>query len=497
MDQDAQFLRSDDEDDEGLAGKLDRRFLSDDDDDDDCRFDDNTYYSRPHHPSKGRRRNENLEHSDTFGVFNNGRTWVLLIEDRLAFIATNKHAPLTGTFACKDDAETAAVALATKENVKFWTAMIKRAKADPLTRDLPLGRAKPIADDVGRVFWRPFGTKTLVKPTRVVAKILHCTATGHVWRRACNLCNRAQSHPFVHCTTCFTPEERERYLERGRFLMNVAARGEAVFRLKSNCNQCGAQLSDKRRTKAGGNGMCSLCETRLTTQAAESGSEPPPAGKRWEDVCLDRLIELVPYPYEMRDSISNMLGSYENKRPRRAASNRGEQQCDTTTKRRPDLLYLRRDEETSRILVVISAEIDEDSHYDRKTECELGKIEDTFEAACKLAQREGFRDDRAGHNRADIKAPLVFTFKLNPNACDAKPAVLLDDRIALLAKRINDLYEMPQDDLRSMINECKNKTPIVECLFHHSKQAAHHLAAYAEAATSDAAWQWKGNTVRA
>ena len=80
------------------------------------------------------------------------------------------------------------------------------------------------------------------------------------------------------------------------------------------------------------------------------------------------------------------------------------------------------DDETGHMLAVISVEIDENSHAGRLVECELGKIDDTFQVAGTWAKRHG----------ADAVQPLSFTFKLNPHTCDVSDANL-DDRRSVLA----------------------------------------------------------------
>ena len=70
------------------------------------------------------------------------------------------------------------------------------------------------------------------------------------------------------------------------------------------------------------------------------------------------------------------------------------------------------------ICAAAMVKIDEEPHGDREIACEGGKVDDTFEAACSFAQREG--KSRLGVVRSDdVKQPYVLFTLVNPNACDA------------------------------------------------------------------------------
>jgi hypothetical protein len=194
---------------------------------------------------------------------------------------------------------------------------------------------------------------------------------------------------------------------------------------------CASQITGKRTEKRGGNGLCAECEKRKTSEAAASGSAPPEKGKRWEDHVLDKLIPKVvdsefgvPFQFEMRDSMSHMLGSNGKRR-------RGE--CDTTKQRRPDLLYLVREPERGRIVAALKIGVDEHSHDGYDPECESGKIDDQFQALQQLAAKEGAATGAVA--RFDAQMIYCTFLKFNPNACDVTPAIKLDDRIEVLAKR--------------------------------------------------------------
>ena len=229
-------------------------------------------------------------------------------------------------------------------------------------------------------------------------------------------------------------------------------------------NQCGNQLSTKRKVKNGGNGLCSGCEVLLKTEAAVAGSEPPPPNKRWEDVVLDALIPRVvnehgmKRPYESRDDHRHMLGS--NKR-------RLSGECDTAHQRRPDLLYVVREPVDSRIVAFLSVEVDEDSHCDRDPNCEGGKIDETFQALTQLAQTEGCSLGAAA--RHDAKAPFGLFLKFNPNSCDVG-RFTLEQRIDVLVRRCNTFLSRPASFFADAAIRGETILPHVETLFYHSNR---------------------------
>ena len=250
---------------------------------------------------------------------------------------------------------------------------------------------------------------------------------------------------------------------------------------------CSVIISTKRTVNAGGIGICASCEETLKSEAAEAGTDAPPTSKSWEDHCLDELAALVTHPPEMRDSMTQTLGSSLKRR-------RGE--CDTTKQRRPDLLYLLRHADDARIAACILVEIDEHSHFDSNytPECELGKIDDTFQALCKLGQRDGFAHADAGHARPDVAMPVCYFFKLNPNAFDGPTRVSLPARLRLLADRVRALHAQPRASFFDMAMRGEAARPIVETFFYHSLQGARHLTALAEAGEARAI-DWRGNRV--
>ncbi|MDA9603566.1 hypothetical protein N9S30_00260 [bacterium] len=245
------------------------------------------------------------------------------------------------------------------------------------------------------------------------------------------------------------------------------------------CSNCFAGLYDKRRTTNGGNGICATCEIHFKAQATENGTAPPEKSKRWEDVVFDRLLPQIVdtdgdvVSPELRDDFSNVLGSlYEEKidgggRKLRKRK-RGKEDCDTTTYRRPDSLFVRRDPTTGHIVAVLSVEVDEDCHDTRKFKCETGKVEDTFQAIQRIAGGEGASAASRTGVRADAECVYYTVFKFNPNACDAKPSVKLDDRIKVLARACCAFLSRDPEEYKAMPIE-ERAVPHVTTFYYHSK----------------------------
>jgi hypothetical protein len=166
-----------------------------------------------------------------------------------------------------------------------------------------------------------------------------------------------------------------------------------------------------------------------------------------------------------------MLGS--NKRSRRG-------ECSTEHQRRPDVLWLVRDAE-SRIAAAIMVEVDEDSHSDRKSDCEAGKVHDTFQSLLKLAQEEGKNRLAKTTRLGEVLTPQVLFIRFNPNACDAAGGpIRLDTRIQVLATRVCELLNTPAEVYQQRSMEGKCMKPYVELLYYHSKRGGKHLDFYEE-----------------
>ena len=251
--------------------------------------------------------------------------------------------------------------------------------------------------------------------------------------------------------------------------------GKASGRFCSTCRH--TSLDRKRQLTAGGNGLCPDCEQHARSAAAEAGAEPPPKGKRWEDVVLDELVTMVTdtegrvISYEMRDDMSNMLGS--NSRSRRGGNG-----CGTDHQRRPDILWLVRDK-NGYIAAAIMVEVDEHSHSDRSSECEGGKVHDSFQAIVNKAQEEGKSRLGLYRTKGEVLVPYVKFLRFNPNACDAPGGpIRLAERIQVLAARIRKLVNTPAERYQELSRKGKCNRPHVELLYYHTQQGGKHLAYY-------------------
>ena len=164
--------------------------------------------------------------------------------------------------------------------------------------------------------------------------------------------------------------------------------------------------------------------------------------------------------------------------------------CDTTTQRRPDLLYLVRDER-GYIVAAVFVEVDEHSHASYDVDCELGKVDDTFQAILALAQTEG-KARLAIARTGEVQTPYVHILKFNPNACDASDApIALDTRIAVLAKHVNAVLRTPLAEFRRRAAAHECDIPHVQALYYHSQDGGRILAHFDAKATT--AWDWRGN----
>jgi len=230
-----------------------------------------------------------------------------------------------------------------------------------------------------------------------------------------------------------------------------------------------------------------LCDTCLAQRDPELGNK-----KSWEDLCVEQLLPQItyadgmPFPPDQQDERKGGgLGTS------RAVKRRRE--CDTTTNRFPDLLWIRRDAATARPLLAVLCEIDEHSHPKRNNytaSCEAGKIDDTFQSIQVVAAKEGASKHAVGRSDA-IMIPILF-LKLNPNACDSNPSVPLSNRLGVSAGIMNRFLNMEEPQIAEMCHRGMNQAPIVQCLYYHSQDGGHILEHFDEHASS-AGWRWLGN----
>ena len=385
----------------------------------------------------------------------------------------------TPCFTSRSQAIKARSELKAKIKQEYEAIILAKVKADLLVKDLPRAPEDLSTAVPKKAYW-VCSDKTKHVPKRMVVK--KNGKQGLQWTLACVHCpddkaSRAEMDKRVVATTPSCTAHGG-VCDHGR--NPGSCRGcqeDSTKQMPKLCSLCKkTRLNRKRQVTAGGNGLCPHCETFLTTQAAESGAEPPTKGKRWEDVVLDELETMVTdtdgnvIAYEMRDDQSNMFGS--NKRSRRG-------ECDTIHQRRPDVLWLVRDSE-ARIVAAIMVEVDENSHTDRESDCEGGKVHDTFQSILKLAQEEG-KGRLAETRRGEVLLPQVIFIRFNPNACDAAGgSIQLATRIQVLAARVRELLNTPPEVYRerSMRGECMK--PHLEIMYYHSKQGGKHLDFYKE-----------------
>ena len=252
--------------------------------------------------------------------------------------------------------------------------------------------------------------------------------------------------------------------------------------LYSYCSVCRTtEISAKRMVRHNGNGMCPTCERHRKVEAAANGAATPiKANERWEDVVFSQLLPLIkyadgtPFPPDQRDERKGGgLGTSKAQKRRR--------ECDTTTNRFPDCLWVVRNERARAVLVVI-VEVDEHSHTDRDPECETGKIDDTFESLQDRLAKEGAA--RGAVARHDAEMIPIVTIRMNPNKYD-KEHVKLADRVKAVAAVVRAYLHMDTETRDAL----QTHAPIVHVLYYHTQEGAKNLAHYAAKATQ-AGWEY-------
>ena len=431
-------------------------------------------------------RNPDLPQSATSGVVwhKQKSKWVGTISNPLKRTASGRPKnEATALFVNEVDCIKATNALRKKIDDAYWAHCTLLAEADQLTKGLPRGPDDAADAEPKKLYWRP-NKQNEHKPFRAVRGSVG--EQGFRWKAACqhgqctNVAQQAvKDGPLEFC------QKHGGHCPHKHFWMHCPVCGYGT-KTVNKCSNCPTTLYVKRRVSKGGNGLCAPCEEHLRNEAAENGSEPPTKGKRWEDLVLDELVTLVVdtegnvIQYESRDNLTHMLGS--NKRRRIG-------ECDTNHQRRPDLLYLVRDEE-AHIVAALFVEIDEHSHGDRDPKCEAGKIDETFQSILQLAQKEGAA--RGAAARARVRAPYCLFLKMNPNACDAPGgAIYLPTRVKDLAERCKNFLNKPPSFFHELSDAGECMQPHVECLYYHTKQGAKNLD-YFETHT-EGAWVWHGN----
>jgi len=415
-------------------------------------------------------------HSDHPGVKWDERRskWRGYVHDRSVRVGKRPKQIHVGRFA---DEQACADAVAAKQaQVEAAIAQKLHALAQelPHTRNLPLRPANPAEAEPETAYYgeRVKGAKgsesKAFGPQRLVRKAAKSKPGGFDFVPCCI----ATLDSGAPCTSMASRDGKHCKRHGGGFRV-----GEA--RGKMYCTHCKTMaLAPKRQPHHGGNGLCPACETHLKTEADANGHNGPVASQRWEDVVFDQLLPLVtysdgtPFPPDQRDERKGGgLGTSSAKKRRR--------ECDTTTNRFPDCLWVRRDER-GRAQMGISVENDEHSHVAREPECEVGKVEDTFQAVQERCKHEGAAKGSAG--RVDGTMIPVVVFRFNSNAYD-KAKVKLEDRVRVLADLVNSYAHLDAEAIAKL----QTHAPILHVLYYHSKEGGRHLAHYAQHAVA-AGW---------
>ena len=471
--------------------------------------------------------------------------WYGTIYDKL----TKKY-KCTPHFANEADAIKAFYELRARIDDEFWRTRTALAEADPLTKDLPLGPNDPAEAEPGTVYWRPnksneqkpgravrVGARKVVwsfdelhvnrcvqrkqfaalaeadpltkglpigpdKATEVGFGVVYAVPnkqhqpyravrSGARWAPACQhpgcatLAQQAiKGGPARFCAP------HGGHCPHGHHWLRCRECNPKVTETSACCSECGVVLNGKRTVCNGGNKLCPMCEDKLNREADDNGSAPPPKSKKWEDVVLDQLEPLIvdkdgrKISSEMRDDLSNMFGS--NKRRRVG-------ECDTLHQRRPDVLYVKRDDQ-GHVVAMLNVEVDEHSHETRDSQCEAGKIDDTVQAMLTRAQDEGKRKG-APTRGGKIRIPAILFLRFNPNACDAPGGgvIRLETRIKVLARICNEFLNTHYSDFHAQAERDETMRPRVQCLYYHTKigKGGQHLKYYDEHAAG--AFDWLGN----
>lgn len=429
-----------------------------------------------------------LHTSDVPGVCYNksNKMWYGRVNDKLdkKLVGYGNKKVNTPNFNNKADAEEACIALRAELDAKFEATTARWAKENELTRGLPRGAEDIAKAEQGVAYWRP-NQKDGYRPNKMTKMMNASMSKGAVWISACQ-------HP-----GCVMQPEAPGKGQKPTLCVphgggcphkqvwqNCRECNTRILKMARCCGTCGSILGAKRIKKNGGNGLCCHCEEKVNEEANANGSAPPPKSKRWEDVVLDSVqaeLSTAGFPPESRDDFSSMLGS--NKRRRYG-------ECDTETQSRPDILFVKRDRVDARIIAALLVEVDENSHSDRTSQCELARVDAILESLRKLAQTEGAA--RGAAAREYVTMPVLLVLRINPNSFDSKPAVNLDKRVEALVARSLAFLRISDEEFEERSHDEEAMLPSVRCMFYHSEQGSKHLAAYA-AAHADKKLVYMGN----
>lgn len=421
-----------------------------------------------------------LPQSEYPGVtwFAKKRKWVGYVRDRSVRVGKMPKNIHVGYFACERACVDAVVAKKAEIEASIAAKLHEMAQALPHTRGLPPRPANPADAEPQTTYYGEKGNGTkgepkVFGPTRYVRVVAKSKPGGFVYMGCCH----ANLDSGAPCTrlTCATSNSVFCHTHGG-----APKAGDGP--LSTYCSVCRTtRLGAKRMVCHDGNGICVTCEAQRTVEAAANGAATPiKANERWEQVVFKQLLPLItyrdgtPFPPDQRDERKGGgLGTSKAQKRRR--------ECDTTTNRFPDCLWILRDERARAVLVVI-VEVDEHSHTDRDPECETGKIDDEFQSLQTKLGKEGAA--RGAVARHDAEMIPIVTIRVNPNAYD-KEHVKLADRVKAVAAVVRAYLHMDAETRDAL----QTHAPIVHVMYYHSKEGSRNLARYAAWATQ-AGWAY-------
>ncbi len=287
----------------------------------------------------GNKRKPEIPHSDFPGVLweKQASKWRGCVRDRSVRVGKIPKRIYVGLF---DDERACAAAVAAKQaevDAAIAEKLEAMAQELPHTCGLPLrpanaADAQPDTAYYGEKLQGAKGEPKAFGPTRVVRSANKCNPGGFVFYPCC-IANLDSGAP---CTNVAMRDGKHCTRHGGGFKAGEA-RGNAF------CTHCKTMaLGQKRMPQHGGNGLCPTCENHLKAEADANGHEGPVTSQRWETVVFDKLLPKVsyadgtPFPPDQRDERKGGgLGTSSSKKRRR--------ECDTTTNRFPDALWIRRD----------------------------------------------------------------------------------------------------------------------------------------------------------
>ena len=417
-------------------------------------------------------------HSDFPGVGWNAQSgkWYGKVYDRSVRVGKKAKSIHVGYFV---DEQACADATAAKQaEVEASIAQKLHAMAQELehTRGLPPRPKRPVdaAPETAYYGEKTYGFKGSGEPKEFVpTRLVRMTSKSKPGGFDFLPCCRAFLDSGAPCPSLAKNDHKHCIQHGGGFRV-----GEA--RGNSFCTHCKTMALRKlRQPQHGGEGLCPTCEAHLQAKAAANGAEAPlETQKRIEEHVFELLLPLLKYadgapfpPDQLDERKGGGLGDPKYKKRRR--------ECDTTTNRFPDGLWVLRDEDGHIVLLVI-VEVDEDSHRDRDPKCESGKVDDTFQALQDVVLKEGARRGAVARHGAHM-VPVVL-LRVNPDAYDG-PRTKLKDRVQAVADRFHHYAHMDAAERAKLPTD----GPIVHVMYYHSKQGAQNLAHLQEVAPQ-ASW---------